>query len=99
MMGLIIDEIKAVGNSKILIGTIPLLAPKYSRSIVNFYHEYGITAFSIDGNTSDILGHEADFRSILSSINSVSPLNKTLIHACNLGYPELNKKRLELTIS
>ena len=92
MMRLIINEIKTVGNSKILIGTVPLLAPKYSRSIVSFYHEYGINAFSIDGNTSDLLTHEADFRSILSSINSESPLSETLIHACNLGYPQFERE-------
>src|SRR3989304_1548405 len=50
MMKLIISEIKTVGNSKVLIGTVPLLAPKYSRPIVNFYNEQGITAFSIDAN-------------------------------------------------
>ena len=92
MMRNIIDEIKAVGNSKVLIGTVPLLAPKYSRSIVNSYHEYGINAFSIDGNTSDLLTHEADFRSILSSINSKVPLSESFIHACNLGYPQFEKE-------
>jgi hypothetical protein len=92
MMRVIIEEIKAVGNSKVLIGTVPLLAPKYSRSIVNFYHEYGINAFSVDGNTSDLLTHEADFRSILSSINSKIPLSETFIHACNLGYPQFEQE-------
>lgn len=92
MMRNIIDEIKAVGNSKVLIGTVPLLAPKYSRSIVNFYNEYGINAFSIDGNTSDLLTHEADFRSILSSINSEVPLSESFIYACNLGYPQFEKE-------
>jgi hypothetical protein len=88
MMKLIISEIKTVGNSKVLVGTVPLLAPKYSRPIVNFYNEQGITAFSIDANTSDLLAHEADFRSILSSINGGTPLSETLIYACNLGYPQ-----------
>lgn len=92
MMRAIVDEIKAVGNSKVLIGTVPLLAPKYSRSIVNFYHEYGINSFSVDGNTSDLLTHEADFRSILSSINSQIPLSESFIHACNLGYPQFEKE-------
>jgi hypothetical protein len=92
MMRYIINEIKAVGNSKVLIGTVPLLAPKYSRSIVNFYHEYGINAFSVDGNTSDLLTHEADFRSILSSINSKIPLNEAFIYACNLGYPQFEQE-------
>lgn len=92
MMRNIIDEIKAVGNSKVLIGTVPLLAPKYSRSIVNSYREYGINAFSIDGNTSALLIHEADFRSILSSINSKVPLSESFIHACNLGYPQFEKE-------
>jgi hypothetical protein len=92
MMRTIIDEIKAVGNSKVLIGTVPLLAPKYSRSIVNFYHDYGINAFSVDGNTNDLLTHEADFRSILSSINSKVPLSESFIHSCNLGYPQFEKE-------
>ncbi len=92
MMRTIIDEIKAVGNSKVLIGTVPLLAPKYSRSIVNFYHDYGINAFSVDGNTSDLLTHEADFRSILSAINSKVSLSESFIHACNLGYPQFEKE-------
>ena len=92
MMRAIIDEIKSVGNSKVLIGTVPLLAPKYSRSIVNFYHDYGINAFSVDGNTSDLLSHEADFRSILSAINSKVPLSESFIHACNLGYPQFEKE-------
>ncbi|HII86057.1 TPA: hypothetical protein HA273_05760 [Candidatus Bathyarchaeota archaeon] len=92
MMRLIIEEIRTVGNSKILIGTVPLLAPKYSRSIVNFYHEYGINAFCVDGNTSDLLTHEADFRSILSSINSRTPLSETLILANNLGYPQFEQE-------
>ena len=92
MMKLIINEIKAVGNSKVLIGTVPLLAPKYSRSIVNFYLEYGINAFSVDGNTSDLLAHEADLRSILATINSGVPLSETLIHACNLGYPQFEQE-------
>jgi hypothetical protein len=92
MMRLIISEIKAVGNSKVLIGTVPLLAPKYSRAIVNFYHENGISAFAIDGNTSDLLTHEADFRSILSSINGRTPLNEALIYACNLGYPQFEQE-------
>ncbi len=92
MMQHIINEIKAVGNSKVLIGTVPLLAPKYSRSIVNFYHEYGINAFSVDGNTSDLLTHEADFRSILSSINGKIPLSEAFIYACNLGYPQFEQE-------
>jgi hypothetical protein len=92
MMRLIINEIETVGNSKVLIGTVPLLAPKYSRPIVNFYQEQGITAFSIDANTSDLLAHEADFRSILSSINSGTPLSEALIYACNLGYPQFEQE-------
>jgi len=88
MMQFIIGEIQAVGNSKVIIGTIPLIAPKYSRPIVNFYLEQGITAFAIDANTSDLLSHETEARSILSTINSGTPLNETFIYACNLGYPQ-----------
>ncbi len=88
MMRFIIEEIQAVGNSKVIIGTVPLIAPKYSRPIVNFYLDQGINAFAIDANTSDLLSHETEARSILSSINSRSPLNETFIYACNLGYPQ-----------
>ena len=91
MMRFIINEIHAVGNSKVLIGTIPLIAPKYSRPIVNFYLEQGITAFSIDANTSDLLSNETEVRSILSTINTGTPLNETFIHACNLGYPQFEQ--------
>lgn len=59
---------------------------------MNFYLESGINAFSVDGNTSDFLAHEADLRSILSSINSGIPLSETLIHACNLGYPQFEQE-------
>ena len=41
MMRFIINEIQTVGNSKVIIGTVPLIAPKYSRPIVNFYLEQG----------------------------------------------------------
>ena len=91
MMKFIVNQIM-IGNSKALIGTVPLLAPKYSRPIVKFYLDQGITAFSIDANTSDLLGHEADFRSILSTINEQVPLNQTFIHACNLGYPQFEQE-------
>ena len=97
MMKFIIDEIQAVGNSKAIIGTVPLIAPKYSRSIVNLYHEQGINGFAIDANTSDFILHETDVRSILSSINAGMPLNETFIYACNLGYPrfEQNEARAD----
>ena len=91
MMKFIVDQIR-IGNSKALIGTVPLLAPKYSRQIVQFYLDQGITAFSVDANTSDLLGHETDFRSILSTINARVPLNETFIHACNLGYPQFEQE-------
>lgn len=87
MMKFIVNQIR-ISNSKALIGIVPLIAPKYSRQIVNFYLDQEITAFSIDANTSDLLGHETDFRSILSTINTQIPLNETFIHACNLGYPQ-----------
>lgn len=91
MMRFIINEIQTVGNSKVIIGTVPLIAPKYSRPIVNFYLEQGITAFAIDANTSDLLSHETEARSILSTINSGTPLNETFIYACNLGYPHFEQ--------
>jgi hypothetical protein len=91
MMKFVIEQIR-ISNSKALIGVVPLLAPKYSRQIVNFYLDEGITAFSVDANTSDLLGHETDFRSILSTINERVPLNRTFIHACNLGYPQFEKE-------
>lgn len=92
MMESIISEIKSVGNAKAFIGTIPLLAPKYSRPIVNFYLGQEITSFSIDANTSDMLLHETELRTILSTINGTIPLNQAFIHACNLGFPQFEQE-------
>jgi hypothetical protein len=91
MMKFIIEEIQAVGNSKVIIGTVPLIAPKYSRPIVNFYLEQGMNALAIDANTSDLISHETEARSILSTINARTPLNETFIYACNLGYPHFEQ--------
>jgi len=91
MMKFIIEEIQAVGNSKVIIGTVPLIAPKYSRPIINFYLEQGLNAFAIDANTSDLIAHETEARAILSTINTKTPLNETFIYASNLGYPDFEQ--------
>jgi hypothetical protein len=86
MMNDIIDEIESVGNQKTLIGTIPLMPIKYSRGIIKLYHSKGLNSFAIDAGTKDIILNEADFRLILSEINTETPLDESFIFACNLGY-------------
>jgi len=88
MMRALIEITEVIGNFKAFIGTIPLMPIKYSRPIVQLYHEKGITSFAIDGGTKDFLNHETDFRSILIEINEEVPLNKAFIYACNLGIPQ-----------
>jgi len=77
-------------NSKPILGIIPLLVPKYTKQIINFYFEKEIFNFIIDANTGNILNKEPDLRSILSSIDDnakeqKSSLADTYIHAVNLG--------------
>ncbi|MBM5805807.1 MAG: hypothetical protein FJZ49_07105 [Candidatus Verstraetearchaeota archaeon] len=91
MMAFIIDETEQIGNSKAFIGTVPLIAPKFSRSIIKLYHSRGIKSFAIDAGLRDILLNEVDFRLILSEIHDTTPLNETLIYACNLGFPQYEK--------
>jgi hypothetical protein len=91
MMKLIIDQIEA-GNSKPIIGTVPLVAPRFSRQILEAYFSKGIEAFAIDGGTKDIILNEPEFRLILSEINTYKPLNEVFIYACNLGYPLFDKQ-------
>ena len=91
MMEFIIEETESVGNSKTLIGTIPLIANKFSRQLIELYRTKGLNAFSVDANFKDVLGHEADFRFILSEINSFTPLDETLICAFNCGFPRFEK--------
>lgn len=88
MMRSLVEITEAIGNFKPFIGTIPLLPIKYSRPIIQLYHEKDITAFAIDGGTKDFLNHEADFRSILIEINERVPLDTAFIYACNLGIPQ-----------
>jgi len=87
MMKTIIYESK-FRNGHELIGTIPLIPPKFVRPIIEFYLSEGIEAFAIDANFKDIILNEGDFRLILSEINIGKPLNETLIFACNVGIPQ-----------
>jgi len=91
MMRFIIEDIEGVGNTKALIGTVPLVASKFSRQIIELYRKKGISAFAIDANIKDVLGHEAEFRFILSAINSFTPLDRTLICAFNCGFPRFER--------
>ena len=91
MMKLIIDQIEA-GNGKAIMGTIPLMAPRYSRQILEAYFSKGIESFAIDAGTKDIILNEPEFRLILSEINTYKPLNEVFIYACNLGYPLFDKQ-------
>jgi hypothetical protein len=86
-----------VGNRLDFIGTIPLIAPKFTRKMVNLYADKGITSFAIDCGTKDILNHVAEFRTILSEISQRQPLEKSFIYACNLGIPryEANTARAD----
>jgi len=88
MMRNLIEITEAIGNTKAFIGTIPLMPIKYSKPIIQLYHQKDITAFAIDGGTKDFLNHETDFRSILIEINEEVPLNEAFIYACNLGIPQ-----------
>lgn len=84
----LIEITETIGNTKAFIGTIPLMPIKYSRPIIQLYHQKDITAFAIDGGTKDFLNHETDFRSILIEINEEVPLDEAFIYACNLGIPQ-----------
>lgn len=97
MMRDLIEITEGIGNLKVFIGTVPLLPPKYSKQILDFYLDRGITAFAIDMGTKDLLNNEGDFRYILAEINAVVPLSTAFIYACNLGIPqfELNKARAD----
>lgn len=81
------------GNAKAFIGTIPLMPPKFSKPIVEFYLDKEIEAFAIDVGTKDFLNHEVDFRSILIEISEQVPLDKAFIYACNLGIPRFVNDR------
>ncbi|HDQ05120.1 MAG TPA: hypothetical protein ENN36_00160 [Candidatus Bathyarchaeota archaeon] len=86
-----------VGNRLDFIGTIPLLAPKFTRKMVNLYADKGINSFAIDCGIKDILNHVAEFRTILSEISQRMPLENSFIYACNLGIPryEANTARAD----
>jgi hypothetical protein len=91
MMQFIMDETESIGNSKTFIGTVPLIASKFSKPLIDLYHRKGVGAFAIDANFKDVFGNEADFRFILSEINSSSPLDRTFICAFNCGFPRFDK--------
>lgn len=93
MMRYMIDITEDIGNRLAFIGTVPLIAPKFTRKIVNLYLDKGITAFAIDGGTRDFLNHVAEFRTILSEISERISLEKAFIYACNLGIPRYEKNR------
>jgi len=97
MMEHMITTTEKTGNRLAFIGTVPLIAPKFTRKLVNLYLDKGITAFAIDGGTRDFLNHVAEFRTILSEISQRVPLEKAFIYACNLGIPryEANRARAD----
>lgn len=90
MMKTIIYENK-LKNGRELIGTIPLIPPKFVRPIIEFYLSEGIEVFAIDANFKDIILNEGDFRLILSEINSEKPLSETAIFAFNVGIPQFKQ--------
>lgn len=91
MVSDLIDDIRSVGNSKVFMGTIPLLPIKFARHLIKLYIDKGLKCFAIDANTSDALAHEADLRAILSEINQGTPISESFIYACNLGFPRYEK--------
>jgi len=93
MMRFIIETTEQIGNSKVFMGTIPLMAPKFSYPIIKLYLEKGFTAFAIDVGTKDFMNHESEFRYILTEINGQVPLNNAFIYACNLGIPQFDMLR------
>jgi len=88
-----ISTTETIGNTLAFIGTVPLIAPKFTRKMVNMYLDEGITSFAIDCGTRDFLNHVAEFRTILSEISQRIPLEKTFIYACNLGIPRYESNR------
>lgn len=93
MMSYIIDQIESLGNSKAIIGTIPLMPIRFTRKILQLYFAKGIQSFAVDAGTKDIIINIADFRLILGEINSHRSLSETFLYACNLGYPLFEKIR------
>jgi len=91
MMRHMIELTERLGNRLAFIGTVPLIAPKFTRKLISLYLDKGITAFAVDGGTKDFLNHVAEFRTILSEISRENPLEETFIYACNLGIPRYNQ--------
>lgn len=88
--GQVIEALK-IKNKKAILGNIPLfLPPIATNKIIDFYFKQDITHFVIDANTSDVLNHESDIRSILGRITynakeRKETLDDTYLHAINLG--------------
>lgn len=85
----IIDAVN-LKNSKLIMGMIPILPPKYTKQIIDLYFRKGISNFVIDSGTGNIFNKETNLRSILDSINTHAKednrsLADTYIHAINLG--------------
>lgn len=93
MMSFIIDEIELFGNRKEIFGTIPLMIPKYSKSLIDLYTEKGIGSYAIDANHRNILGKTnlSHLSFTLSTLNDFKPLNESLIYACNLGIQRFSR--------
>jgi hypothetical protein len=87
MMSEIIEQIGA-RNNKAIMGTVPLVPPKFSRRILKLYFSKEIEAFAIDAGTKDILNNEVDFQLILEEIKKQKSLSEVFVYACNLGYPQ-----------
>jgi hypothetical protein len=88
MMKFIIEEAE-IWNNKEIIGTVPLLAPKYSDKVIELYNSHGIQSFVMDFNLSQLLSTSnlAHLKTIISKIieDDRSTLGNKLIYACNLG--------------
>lgn len=86
MMKTIIDETKN-RNGKQIVGMVPFLPWKFTKSIVDFYCSEGIRSFAIDCGFRDIMEYEDDFARVLSRVKETVTLEKTVIFAFNAGIP------------
>ncbi|MFH2111203.1 MAG: hypothetical protein ABIJ47_08100 [Candidatus Bathyarchaeota archaeon] len=86
MLDLMVD-ITQVWNKKEIIGTIPLIAPKYVNPIIDVYLKKEIKSFSIDANLKDVFSGQnmTHLKNILFRISKVVPLSESFIYLNNPG--------------
>ena len=92
MMNFIIDQSK-LWNQKEIIGTIPLLPPKFINPLIDLYLERGLRLFAIDANLKNVYSgmNLSHLRNILSKINETVPLPESFIYLFNPGMARFEK--------